>query len=70
MMWDWMSGSGWSWFGALWMAVFWVLAIWGIVVLSRRGGGDDSARAALDDRFARGDIDELEYRRSRELISR
>jgi uncharacterized membrane protein len=64
-----MDGSGWWWFDALWMVVFWGLVIWGVVAVTRRGTGDRPARAALDDRFARGDIDEAEYRRTRDLIS-
>ena len=69
-MWDWMHGSDWWWFGAFWMIVFWGLVIWAVVALSRRREGDrTTARDQLDQRLARGEIDEAEYRRTRDLIS-
>lgn len=68
-MWDWMHGGDWWWFGAFWMIVFWGLVIWAVVALSRRSGADHTARDQLDERFARGEIDEAEYRRARDLIS-
>jgi putative membrane protein len=66
----WQSILGWA-----GMLVFWGLLIWGIYTLitrSRRAddrfrpGGD--ARQILDQRLARGEIDEAEYRRLRDLI--
>jgi len=66
-MWDWMHGGDWWWFGAFWMVVFWGLVIWAMVAWSRRS--DHTAREQLDGRFARGEIDEAEYRRAREVLS-
>ena len=68
-------------FGMGWMWVWWLLIILGVIALvvglvragGPRGGGDmrgrrSSAREILDERFARGEIDEQEYRaRRREL---
>jgi putative membrane protein len=69
MMWY----GGWAW---LWMCIgmlaFWALVAWVVVTFvrqSNRGGrGDSDAEGLLEDRFARGEIDEDEYRRRRELI--
>jgi putative membrane protein len=69
MMWS----GGWAW---LWMCIgmlaFWALVAWVVVTLvrqSNRGGrGDSDPEGLLKDRFARGEIDEDEYRRRRELI--
>jgi len=69
MMWS----SGWAWF---WMCIamlaFWALAAWVIVTLvrnSKRGRPDRSdAQALLEERFARGELEEDEYRRRRDLI--
>lgn len=75
---DWNS---WNWFFmALSMAVFWGVVIAAIVwaVNATRSNtttssdalpGHRSARDTLDDRFARGEITEEEYRRSREALS-
>ena len=61
-----------AWVGTL---VFWGLLIWGVYMLITRTrriddrfrpGGD--ARRILDQRLARGEIDEAEYRRLRDLI--
>ena len=57
------------------MILFWGLLIWAIYALvtaatrkpSRRDA--DNAREILDQRLARGDIDEAEYQRLRDLIS-
>jgi putative membrane protein len=79
MMWGW----GWGWGAWLAMSVmmllFWGLIIAGVVVLVRyvggdRGGGrrsgDDRADAekVLAERFARGEIDEDEYKWRLELL--
>lgn len=75
-----MMGSG---FGAgfgipgLGMILFWGLLILGIVWLVRafsaRGNSTDSrargAREILDERFARGEIDEEEYGRKRKQLT-
>ena len=73
-----MMGYGWhGWlFGPL-MMVLWIAVIAGIVVLVVRwlGGGrpqqagsGSSARAILDERFARGEIEEAEYRARRQAL--
>jgi putative membrane protein len=71
MMW---WGGDWSW-GAwlimsLMMLAFWALVIWALVLVARNSGTGrrDGAEDALADRFARGEIDENEYRRRREVI--
>ncbi len=70
-MWGWHSGWAWFWMG-LTMIIFWALVAWVIVTLVRQGdsGGRESsdAQGLLDERFARGEIDEDEYRRRRDLI--
>lgn len=75
----WGHGAGfWLAMGVM-MVVFWGLIIFGIVVLVgylRRGvgdraappGGKDRPEDALARRFARGDIDEDEYRRRLEVL--
>jgi putative membrane protein len=68
-----MGVGGWVW---VWMCVamlaFWALLAWVILTLvrqSNRGGrGDTDAQALLEERFARGEIDEDEYHRRRDLI--
>jgi putative membrane protein len=66
----WQSLFGWA-----GMLIFWGLVIWGsymLITRSRRAdggfrpGGD--ARRILDQRLARGEIDEAEYRHLRDLI--
>ena len=65
---DHMSGWGWAYmvFGSV---LFWALLIAGIVWLVRRGGRGNfwgnnrpSPEELLSQRFARGEIDEAEYR--------
>ena len=75
MFWD----GGWAWWqaGLMWagMITFWGLLIWAVYALitnlTRKPGpghrGDD-ARAILDQRLARGEIDAEEYHRLRDLI--
>ncbi len=66
--------GGWSWwaFGLMWvgMIVFWGLVIWGIAGLVRgaRRSDDAPAERILAERFARGEIDEEEYRRRLDVI--
>lgn len=66
MMW----GNDWSWWGWLLMSgsmvVFWGLLIWALVAIFRPGGqsgqGDRrDAEQLLAERFAAGEIDEIEY---------
>jgi len=76
-MWWHHDWTGWNWFFmVLSMAAFWALviavAVW--VVHAARGSsesmpGHPSARETLDDRFARGEITEEEYRRFRDALS-
>ena len=67
LMWPWMLG--WS---ALLLAGLAAL-VWAIVRLARGGGRapldrPGSARSILDERYARGEIDDEEYRRRRESL--
>lgn len=73
MMWGWSSGYGWIWMVVVWAAVIGGV-IWAVTQLSARNGtpgrSDHSdARRILDERFARGEIDEDEYRRRRDELS-
>jgi uncharacterized membrane protein len=63
--------------GLMWLLtlVFWALLIWAVYALittaTRRPPRDDGrgrARQILDERLARGEIDEAGYRRLRDLI--
>ena len=80
-----MDGYGWSWWWMLAMGVFVLLVIASIVVVvtfatrgsdDRTGSGADpsasgsQARAILEERFARGEIDEDEFRRRSEALRR
>src|SRR5215469_4471582 len=73
-------GAHWAFWqaGLMWggMIVFWGLLIWAVYALvttARKASRDDSdrgeARRILDRRLARGEIDETEYQRLRELLS-
>lgn len=69
MMW---GGWGFHW---IWMVVFWVVVIgliaWAVTRLTptNHARGDD-ARSILDERYARGELDDEEYRRRRSELSR
>jgi putative membrane protein len=63
-----MSGWGWA-FMVLGTVLFWAVLIAGIVLVMRRGGRGNfwgsnrpSSEELLAQRFARGEIDEAEYR--------
>lgn len=66
--------GGWSWGAWLLMAsmmvAFWALVAWAVVAVIRAVGSGhrSSAIDVLDERFARGEIDEEEYRRRRALL--
>jgi putative membrane protein len=66
----WSIASWWHWLG---MVVFWglvlVVAVWAIArVTSVDRSCSPTARALLDERLARGDLDPEQYRQMRELI--
>lgn len=70
-MWWHGNGSWWSWLSmTLVMVGFWGLIIWGAVTLLRGGAGVEnrSPETILGERFARGEIDEEEYRRRLETL--
>ncbi|ALV63433.1 hypothetical protein ADU37_CDS17340 [Thermococcus sp. 2319x1] len=75
--WGWhdMMGFGWfGWFGMLFMLVFWVLVILGIVWLIKwaaESGSKTSRKRALeilDEKYAKGEIDDEEYERRKRKI--
>jgi putative membrane protein len=78
---DWMSWGPGGGFGGMWIGpIIWILlltlGIWLATALVRRngcvdrsgGGSSKSPREILDERFARGAIDDEEYRRRRSAI--
>ena len=66
MMWN-GSMMGWMWASFLLVLVVLVGLVWLVVRLIGNAGGtpQSSARRILDERYARGEIDEEEYRRRR-----
>jgi putative membrane protein len=66
----WTAAPWWHWFG---MASFWLLillvAIWAISRLFPAGRPTQDARAILDERLARGELELAEYRRLREELT-
>lgn len=71
MMW-WGGSWGWgAWLAmSLTMVAFWGFLVWGLVSAARSGDDNrrDRSEDILADRFARGEIDEDEFRRRRDLI--
>jgi putative membrane protein len=73
---DHLSGWGWG-FMAFGSVLFWAVLIVGIVVLVRSlnrnnafgSGGRSSAEDLLAQRFARGEIDEAEYRQRLRILA-
>jgi putative membrane protein len=70
--WD-MSGWGWVWMTVMMLLII-AAAVWIAVVLAR-GGAMPGTRSEpqdpvtiLDQRFARGEIDEDQYRRRRQML--
>lgn len=81
MMWWHDDGNGWTWLAmSLSMLVFWGLMIWGVITVARsvnqsgRSGSDDnrpqSPEEILRERFAKGEIDEIEYEHRLEVLRR
>ena len=75
--WGSMGGGGWVVMTVL-MLAFWALVVGGVVALFRSGRPTDSGSAmtaersaenVLDERFARGEIDEQEYHARRAVLS-
>ncbi len=70
MMW---AGWGIHW---TWMVMFWAVVIgliaWAVMRLAPTTAGreDEAARRILDARYARGEVDDEEYRRRRSELSR
>lgn len=67
--WDW-----WDWLAmSVGMAAFWALVLWAVVILVKRNDRPASeprdASTILDARFARGEIDEDEYRARRAVLA-
>lgn len=69
MMWGY--GAGWGWMMGLGMLVFWgtiiFLVVWSVSRFSRPASTD--ARRILEERFARGEIDEEEFHKRGALMS-
>lgn len=75
----WMPwGWGGMWFGPIFWIILIALVVWIVVVLLRRGGSalpdgpprGKTPREILDERFARGEIDEQEYEARRRVLDR
>ena len=74
MMWGWndMGGAGWL-LMALMMLIFWgglaAIIVW-LIRQPQRSGGDakPSATSILEERFARGEIDEEEFHTRRDTL--
>ena len=79
-MMGWYNDGSWGWGGwitmALAMAVFWGLLIFAVVAIFRSSARDEPVtgserrgpREILDERFARGEIDEDEYRARMDVL--
>lgn len=70
---DGMGGAGWL-VMLLIMVAFWGLVVWGVVALFRDTRSADARPGhqnpldVLDERFARGEIDETEYRARADVL--
>ena len=73
MWWNHMDGGDWWWM-TLTMVAFWGLVIWFVVYLvrstdhTRNDDGRPDPERLLAERFARGEIDEAEYRRALDIL--
>jgi putative membrane protein len=65
-------GGGWWWaMGIGWLVFLALVVVLGVVLVRHLGsstGVNRSAHHVLDERFARGEIDEDEYRRRRDVL--
>jgi putative membrane protein len=83
MMWhngwmSWNSGGGFGamWIGPIFLVVILAAAVWAVSAFTSKGRGGrrlpspdrTPPREILDERFARGEIDEEEYRRRRDAL--
>ena len=78
--WGWHEVMGFGWFGAVFMLLFWVLIIAGIVwfvkwlVEQSSGGSPGTSKRRvleiLDEKYARGEIDDEEYEKRRRTLLR
>lgn len=73
-MWHWGFDAWWM---GLTMILFWAgviaVAIWAVRAADRRSSGDPSGRRALEvleERYARGEIDDEEFERRRAMLER
>lgn len=75
-----MGGFGMGWFGGIFMIVFWILVLVGLVFCIKwliqstsggRAGGDSSNRALeiLKERYARGEIDKVEFEEKKKVLT-
>ncbi len=66
----WNDGGGtWWWAMGVMMIAFWAVVAWAVVTLVQRGdSGRHRAEDVLAERYARGEIDEREFKERRELI--
>jgi putative membrane protein len=71
-MWEW-HGTG---FGGGFMWIFWILIIFVIAMLFKAGGSDSNSSEhretpleILEKRYARGEIDEEEFRRRKQELT-
>lgn len=66
----WWGSWGWgSWLAmTVLMVAFWAVLIWAAVTIAGRPGAPSDGESVLAERFARGDIDDEEYRRRRRLL--
>ena len=70
MMWWPGFGFHWAWMVIVWIAMI-ALIVWAVVRIAPTSGpGDSAARRALDERFARGELDRDEYRRRHRQLGR
>ena len=77
MMWNynewWQFGMGYG-FHWIFMLAFWGLVIWAVVSLFRRsangGGGEESARAILERRFAKGELSAAEFKKMSDTLDK